>query len=39
LEQIARAYAKIIDDVNKLDRKDILPASTKSNATAGLAAK
>jgi Peptidase family M28 len=24
LEQIARAYAKIIDDVNKLDRKDLL---------------
>ena len=36
LEQIARAYARIIDDVNKLDRKDILPASSKSNATAGL---
>jgi hypothetical protein len=26
LEQIARAYAKIIDDVNKLDRRDLLPA-------------
>lgn len=25
LEQIARAYAKIIDDVNKLDRNDIVP--------------
>ncbi|HYL35652.1 MAG TPA: M28 family peptidase [Bryobacteraceae bacterium] len=36
LEQIARAYAKIIDDVNKLDRNDILPASSKSSATGGL---
>jgi hypothetical protein len=26
LEQVARAYAKIIDEVNKLDRKDLLPA-------------
>jgi hypothetical protein len=25
LEQIARAYAKIIDDVNRLDRRDVLP--------------
>jgi hypothetical protein len=25
LEQIARAYARIIDEVNKLDRKDLLP--------------
>jgi hypothetical protein len=27
LENIARAYAKIIDEVNKLDKKDIVPAS------------
>jgi hypothetical protein len=26
LEQIGRAYAKIIDGVNKLDRNDLLPA-------------
>jgi Peptidase family M28 len=26
LEQIARAYARIIDDVNKLNRPDLLPA-------------
>ena len=26
LEQIARAYAKIIDEVNKLDRAQLLPA-------------
>src|SRR5687767_5090323 len=25
LEQIARAYAKIIDEVNRLDRRDVLP--------------
>jgi hypothetical protein len=30
LEQVARAYARIIDEVNKLDRKDVLPAGTKS---------
>ena len=28
LEQIARAYAKIIDEVNKLDRKDLMPAQS-----------
>jgi hypothetical protein len=26
LEQIARAYAKIIDEVNKHDRKELMPA-------------
>jgi hypothetical protein len=32
LEQVARAYAKIIDEVNKLDRRDILaPARTTSS--------
>jgi hypothetical protein len=32
LEQVGRAYAKIIDEVNKLDRRDILPtARTTSN--------
>jgi hypothetical protein len=36
LEQLARAYAKIIDDVNKLDRKDLVPklASTNSASAA-----
>lgn len=33
LEQVARAYAKIIDELNKLDRKDILP-QTATGATA-----
>jgi Zn-dependent M28 family amino/carboxypeptidase len=32
LEQVGRAYAKIIDEVNKLDRRDILPAPTTSTA-------
>ena len=32
LEQVARAYAKIIDEVNKLDRRDIVaPARTTSS--------
>ena len=30
LAAVARAYAKIIDDVNKLDRKDLLPATSVS---------
>jgi hypothetical protein len=30
LEAVARAYARIIDDVNKLDRKDLLPAARTS---------
>ena len=32
LESITRAYAKIIDDVNKLDLKDIVDASAASTA-------
>jgi hypothetical protein len=35
LEQIARAYAKIIDEVNKLDRKQILPAQPAPTQAAG----
>lgn len=34
LEQIARAYARIIDEVNKLDRRQILPASTNTSSAA-----
>jgi peptidase M28-like protein len=34
LEQIARAYARIIDEVNKLDRRQILPASTTTSSAA-----
>jgi hypothetical protein len=30
LEQLTRAYAKMIDETNKLDRKDIVPASPPS---------
>jgi hypothetical protein len=30
LEAVARAFARIIDDVNKLDRKDLLPAAWTS---------
>ena len=26
LEQVARAYAKIIDELNRLDRREIVPA-------------
>ena len=33
LEQVARAYARIIDDVNRLDRRDLLPAM-KTDTTA-----
>ncbi len=29
MEQIARAYARIIDEVNKLDRKNIMPAQSR----------
>ena len=32
LEQVARAYARIIDEVNKLSRKELLPASPTSTA-------
>lgn len=28
LEQVGRAYAKIIDDINKLQRRDLLPAAS-----------
>jgi hypothetical protein len=35
LEQIARAYARIIDDVNKLDRRQILPASGRATRAGG----
>jgi hypothetical protein len=31
LEQISRAYARIIDGVNKLDRRDIAPGSAKTS--------
>jgi hypothetical protein len=35
LEQVARAYARIIDEVNKLDRRQIsTPASSTSSAGA-----
>jgi hypothetical protein len=32
LEQVARAYARIIDEVNKLSRKELLPASPTSSS-------
>ena len=32
LEQITRAYAKMIDETNKLDRKDIVPVAVPSTA-------
>jgi len=32
LESITRAYAKIIDDINKLDLKDIVDAPVPSTA-------
>jgi len=35
LEAVARAYARIIDDVNKLDRKDLLPA-VRTSTQAGV---
>jgi hypothetical protein len=35
LEQIARAYARIIDEVNKLDRRDVLPARAPGRTGAG----
>ena len=34
LEQIARAYARIIDEVNKLDRKDLMPAQPAATQAA-----
>jgi hypothetical protein len=30
LAAVARAYAKIIDESNKVDRKDLLPVSFRS---------
>ena len=30
LEAVARRYARIIDEVNKLDRKDLVPAARTS---------
>jgi Peptidase family M28 len=30
LEAVARSYARIIDDVNKIDRRDLMPASRTS---------
>jgi hypothetical protein len=33
LEAVGRAYAKIIDEVNKLDRKALLPVSATTTAT------
>ncbi len=35
LEQVARAYARIIDEANKLSRKELLPATTTSTAASG----
>ena len=35
LEQIARAYARIIDGVNQLDRADLEPASAPSAQGSG----
>jgi hypothetical protein len=35
LEQVARAYAKIIDGLNRLDRRDLLPAAPAHTAAAG----
>jgi hypothetical protein len=32
LEAVARAYARIIDDINKLEKKDLMPASRTSTA-------
>jgi hypothetical protein len=36
LEQIGRAYARILDELNKLDRKDIVPASAPATHPAGI---
>ena len=35
LEAVARAYARVIDDVNKIDRKDLLPA-VRTSTQAGV---
>jgi hypothetical protein len=34
LEQIARAYARIIDEVNKLDRRQISASTSSTNSAA-----
>jgi hypothetical protein len=34
LEQIARAYARIVDEVNKLDRRDVLPTAAPARSGA-----
>ena len=36
LEQVGRAYARIIDELNKLDRKDIVPPSAPATHPAGI---
>ena len=36
LEQIGRAYARIIDELNKLERTDIVPASAPATHPAGI---
>jgi hypothetical protein len=35
LEAVARSYARIIDEVNKLDRKDLVPVVRTSTQAAG----
>ena len=35
LEQVARAYARIIDEVNKLDRRQLVSAAPTANSAAG----
>jgi phage terminase small subunit len=36
LEQIGRAYARILDELNQLDRKDIVPLSAPATHPAGI---
>jgi len=33
LEQVGRAYAKIIDEINKLPRRDLLPAAAPARSS------
>lgn len=35
LEQVGRAYARIIDEINKLPRRDLLPAAGAQGTTSG----
>jgi len=35
LEQIARAYARIIDEVNKLDRRQVQPQAGRPTTAGG----